>query len=82
MNAHVTTHSYRDGCARSATVPVVLDPKLARAIRRAAERAAEATTERDRLIVAASQSGASLREIAEHAGMTHTGVMKIVRRAE
>ncbi len=63
-----------------ATIPAMLDPKLARSIRRAADQASTATLERDRLIVEASRAGASLREIAEHAGISHVAVMKIIRR--
>lgn len=52
----------------------------ARAIRKAADQLAAATEERNRLIVAAHNDGASLREIAEHAGITHVGVKKITER--
>lgn len=59
----------------------MLDPKLARALTRAADKLEAATTERNRLIVEAHQDGASLREIAEHAGITHVGVRKIIQKA-
>ncbi len=64
----------------SVTVPDVIDAELAQQIRDAANLAATATLERDRFIVEASQAGASLREIARCAGISHVAVMKIIRR--
>lgn len=58
----------------------MLDPTRARAIKKAADQATAATQERNRQIVAAHQEGASLREIAKHAGITHVGVKKIIER--
>jgi hypothetical protein len=42
--------------------------------------AANATTERDRLIVAAVAAGATTRQIGDAAGITHTSVQYIARR--
>lgn len=36
--------------------------------------------ERDQLILRAREEGASLREIAQHAGMTHVGIKKLIGR--
>lgn len=64
------------------TLPdVPLDPPQARALARLAARLAADTEERNRLIVEAREGGASLREIAEHAGITHVAVLKIIRKA-
>ena len=60
----------------------MIDPKTARALKRAADQIAAATAERNRLIVEAHRDGASLREIEKHAGISHVGVLKIVRRAQ
>jgi DNA-binding NarL/FixJ family response regulator len=63
-----------------ATIPAMLDRALARRLRRTADQIATATADRERLIVEAHRAGASLREIAEHAGITHVAVMKLIRR--
>lgn len=42
--------------------------------------AANATSERDRLIVAAVEAGATTRQIGDAAGITHTSVQYIARR--
>ena len=47
-------------------------------LRRAVGQLAEATQRRDRLIVQAWSEGASLRGIAEVAGMTHEGVRQVL----
>lgn len=60
----------------------MIDPKRARAIKKAADQARAATEERNRQIAAAHHDGASLREIAEHAGITHVAVKKIVERSK
>lgn len=63
------------------TLPdVPIDPKQARALQRLADRLAADTSERNRLIVEAHHGGASLREIAEHAGITHVAVLRIIRK--
>jgi DNA-directed RNA polymerase specialized sigma subunit len=64
----------------SATVLAMLDKAVARQLRRAANQIAEGLAERDRLIVEAHQAGATQREIAEHAGITHVAVHKIIHR--
>lgn len=53
---------------------MTLSPALAKKLRKAAECYAE----RDRLILEAHQEGHSLREIAEHAGITYTGVRRVI----
>lgn len=72
----VRTSRYR--CTTFATVALDLD--LARQIERAVKRIERDTEERDRLILLAYAQGASLREIAEVAGITHVGVKKLVGR--
>ena len=63
------------------TIPdVPLDAKLARKLRRQAEAIEAATTERNRLIIEATQAGASTREIAAAAGLSNVGVWRIVQR--
>ena len=54
--------------------------RTARALLRATERMAAARAERDRLIVQMSAEGASSRQIAECAGMTHAGVALVLQR--
>ena len=61
---------------------VPLDPKQARAIQRLADRIEADLDQRNSLIVEAHNDGASLREIAEHANMTHVAVMKIIKRTK
>lgn len=63
------------------TVPTVpLDPKLARQLKRQADIIAAATAERDRLIVKATEAGASTREIAAAVGLSNVGVWRIEQR--
>lgn len=62
-------------------VLVALDKGTAARIRKASQRIEVATKERDHWIVEAHGFGASLREIAACAGLSHVGVMKIIRRA-
>lgn len=57
-----------------------MTPDNARHLRRAARRAAEATTERDRLIREARVAGDSLRAIAAEVGLSHSAVKKIAER--
>ena len=45
-----------------------------------AKRAREATVERDSLILQMRAEGASLRAIAEAAGLTHPAIVKILRK--
>ena len=67
----------------TATVPpVAIDPDLARDLTRAADRIERLTEERNKLVLRAFAQGASLREIAKLAGMTHVGVKKLVDRIE
>ncbi|WP_206793981.1 hypothetical protein [Amycolatopsis sp. MtRt-6] len=49
-------------------------------IEQAAEQAAGWLDERDRLVVHAKALGASHRQIAPHAALSHTGVGKLIKR--
>ncbi len=60
---------------------MALDPDVAKRLAKAARRAEEFTQERNGLIIEASKNGASLREIASHARISHIGVKKIVDKA-
>ena len=57
-----------------------VDPALQRRLDRVVAEVDKLTAERDQLIIEAREGGASLREIAAHAGMTHTGVKKLLGR--
>lgn len=57
-----------------------MDADLAKRLDRAAAKIRSGTDERDHLILEAHAQGASLREIASHAGMTHVGVKKVIGR--
>lgn len=46
-----------------------------------AKRARDATIQRDSLILQMRTEGASLRVIAEAAGLTHPAIVKIIRKA-
>ena len=59
---------------------VTVPDDLARRLEQAAQRAREATEQRDELIREAVQAGGSLREVAELVQLSHTGVRKIVQR--
>lgn len=59
---------------------VPVDPALAERLRRAAGKLDHWTQERDRLIREARAQGGTAREIAEMVGLTHAGVLKIVKR--
>lgn len=59
------------------TIPAVLDPTMARKLRTARSAVERATVQRDETIRAALDSGASLREVAEVVGLSHTWVRKI-----
>ena len=54
--------------------------EIAKALKRSAAAAARNTIQRDQLIAAAYQDGASMREIARAVGMTHPGVRNILIR--
>lgn len=54
---------------------------LLKSLRDAAEKAARWTVERDALIRRARAEGATLREVAEAVGLSHTAVSKIESRA-
>lgn len=62
------------------TVPQVLDPELAKRLERVVLRLQQLEGERDQLILEARDAGASLREIAAHAGMSHVGIKKLIGR--
>lgn len=54
--------------------------RLAELARKAAEKAAEATTERDKLIVLMREQEASLATIGAAVGMSRPGVLHVLRR--
>lgn len=60
--------------------PMSLDDALAKRLRRAADHQERWLKERDELIRLAHIDGASYREIAAAAGLSHVGVMKIVNK--
>lgn len=62
------------------SVSTVFDPALARRLARIVAKLRATEAERDRLVLQAHDEGASLREIAEHAGMSHVGVKKLIAR--
>lgn len=57
-----------------------VDPALQRRLDRVIADIEKLTAERDQLVIQAREGGASLREIAAHAGMTHVGVKKLLGR--
>jgi len=59
---------------------VTVDPDIMRQLRQVVRRLDGAQAERDRLIREAHAQGASLRQIAAAAGLTHQGVSWIVNR--
>ena len=61
------------------TVAVALTPDQARLLRKAGEKVAEWTRERDRLIREAIEAGASLRDVGEAVGLSHTAVKFIAK---
>lgn len=66
-----------------ATVPDVLDPESQRKLKRAADKARRAITERDRLIRSLFDAGAGkvrMREIGRAVDMTHEAIRKILAR--
>ena len=60
--------------------PMPVQPDLAKKLAAVAASASKATVQRDRLIVEAYRAGGGLREIARLAGMSHPGVLRIIRR--
>lgn len=61
------------------TVPE-MDPELAKRLDAIVLRLQKLDDERAQLILQAREQGASLREIAAHAGMTHVGIKKLIGR--
>lgn len=61
------------------TVPAV-EPERRRRLVQAGRKAIHFTKERDKEIARAFLAGASLREIGEAVGLSHTGVRKIIDR--
>jgi transposase-like protein len=59
---------------------VTLDASARRALERAGTRQREATEARNQAIAEAQQTGASLREIAEAVGLSHTAVARILKQ--
>jgi DNA-directed RNA polymerase specialized sigma24 family protein len=57
-----------------------MDPDIARRLRAIDKRLSELDAERANLILQARHDGASLREIAEVAGMSHVGIKKLIAR--
>lgn len=64
----------------TATTVTTMDPAIAKRLVAIAVRSVQLDQERDELIIKAHQEGASLREIAAVAGMTHTGIKKLLGR--
>lgn len=63
------------------SVPIVsFDPVLAKRLERVVIRLQQLEDERDQIILQAREAGASLREIAEKAGMSHVGIKKLIGR--
>jgi hypothetical protein len=59
---------------------MTVSEERAKRLRRLSRQAAEATVARDQLIVEAYLAGGGLREIARLVGLTHPGVLRILRR--
>lgn len=59
---------------------MALDPVLSKRLAAVVRRLQEMEDERDQLILQAREQGASLREIAQHAGMSHVGIKKLIGR--
>lgn len=57
-----------------------LDDNLARKLRNAGKKSREWTEERDELIRLAHLDGAGVREIARAVGLSHPGVLRVIRR--
>ena len=56
------------------TLPPMMTPEIEKQLRRAGIKAREWTLERDRLVKLAVERGASLREVGEAVGLSHTAV--------
>lgn len=56
------------------TLPPMVTPEMAKALRAAGRKVQEWTVERDRLVKEAVEAGGSLREVGEAAGLSHTAV--------
>ena len=67
------------GVSTAETVGMALTPEQARLLRKAGEKVAEWTRERDRLIREAVDAGASLRDVGEAVGLSHTAVKFIAK---
>lgn len=65
--------------ATAVTLPG-MDPAIARRLAAVVRRLEDLGEERDQLILRAREEGASLREIADLAGMTHVGIKKLIGR--
>lgn len=59
---------------------VAVDPDLTRRLTAAGRKAEEWRERRDELIREAARDGGTLREIAAMVGLTHVGVLRIIRR--
>lgn len=57
-----------------------MDPALAKRLATVVRRLQELGDERDQLILEAREQGASLRDIADLAGMSHVGIKKLIGR--
>lgn len=67
------------GMSGASTI-VAVDPTLQRRMDQVVKKITELTDERDQLVLQAREAGASLREIAAHAGMSHVGIKKLIGR--
>lgn len=65
--------------ASTPTIPE-MDPAIERRLDAIVRKLTDLTDERAQLVLEAHAAGASLREIAAHAGMTHTGIKKLIGR--
>jgi DNA-directed RNA polymerase specialized sigma24 family protein len=59
---------------------VAFDPVLAKRLAAVVRKLQDMEDERDQLILKAREEGASLREIAQQAGMSHVGIKKLIGR--
>lgn len=68
--------------AESTLPPMTLTPDMHKALATAGGKVRTWTAERDRLIREARAQGATLREVGEAVGLTHTAVKLIEQRGE